>query len=107
MGGPQSWNPAKKRLKRPRTGEAKASVEQNVGKLLRPQRRKDYQPPVQPLRKPTKTRDEKRVRALTKKLRELDQLQTRFDAGESLDAQQRAKLATLARVLDEFESITG
>ena len=31
MGGPKSWNGAKKRLKRPGSAEAKASMEQNVG----------------------------------------------------------------------------
>lgn len=48
---------------------------------------------------------EKRVRALNKKLREIEALQQRADAGHALDAQQQSKLDTLGAVLAELEQL--
>ncbi|KAJ1619908.1 hypothetical protein T492DRAFT_915641 [Pavlovales sp. CCMP2436] len=50
---------------------------------------------------------EKHVRALNKKLRELEALQQRADTGDPLDEQQRQKLATLGDVLEELEGMVG
>ena len=49
--------------------------------------------------------DEKRLRALNKKLREIEALQLSEAAGETLDEQQQAKLDSLDAVLEEMESL--
>lgn len=48
---------------------------------------------------------ERRVRALNKKLREIEDLQERLARDEPLDAQQEEKLATLGAVLAEMEEL--
>ena len=114
MGGPKSWNGAKKRLKRPGSAEAKASMEQNVG--FRADKKaakaaaaaaKIAARPRSAIAKPARARggDEKRLRALNKKLREIEALQLSEAAGETLDEQQQAKLDSLDAVLEEMESL--
>lgn len=89
--------------KRALSVEAKASLEQKVGKI-RHVPRSDYTPPVQHMRtQPKKTAKEKRLRALAKRLRELEALDERRDRGDALDEQQQAKLLTLPAVLSEME----
>ena len=115
MGGPKSWNGAKKRLKRPGSAEAKASMEQNVG--FRADKKaakaaaaaaKIAARPRSAIAKPApraRGGDEKRLRALNKKLREIEALQLSEAAGETLDEQQQAKLDSLDAVLEEMESL--
>ena len=49
--------------------------------------------------------NEKRVRALNKKLRDIEAIQEREKAGEPLDEQQLAKLDRLGSVLADLESL--
>ena len=49
--------------------------------------------------------DEQPLRALNKKLREIEALQLSEAAGETLDEQQQAKLDSLDAVLEEMESL--
>ena len=52
--------------------------------------------------------NEKRVRALNKKLRDIEAIRQRETDGETLDDQQLSKLDSLGKVLAELESlITG
>uniref|UniRef100_A0A6S9T1J5 WIBG Mago-binding domain-containing protein n=1 Tax=Chrysotila carterae TaxID=13221 RepID=A0A6S9T1J5_CHRCT len=108
-GGPGSWNGAKRRLKRPPTQEAHASIQQEVGKIKRGRKVKapTSTAQVMPLKKSTKKlgEGEKRLRALNKKLREIEALQARVEAGESLDEQQEQKLSTLGSVLSQMEEL--
>ena len=115
MGGPKSWNGAKKRLNRPGSAEARASMEQNVG--FRADKKaakaaaaaaKIAARPRSAIAKPApraRGGDEKRLRALNKKLREIEALQLSEAAGETLDEQQQAKLDSLDAVLEEMESL--
>ena len=50
---------------------------------------------------------EKRLRALNKKLRCIEELQDRASRGEELDEQQQSKLATLDAVLSGIEEVMG
>ena len=111
--GPKSWSKAKLRLKRPQTHEQKMSHEQKVGRLPR-QTCSRPEPPPQPaggILKKKKTaplqRDEKRLRALNKLLRDIEALQQREAAGEVLDEQQQDKLDRLDDVLGEMEALMG
>lgn len=114
MPGPNSWNGAKKRAKRPQTNEAKRSLEQNVGRLPR------YQPPkfddskqrdmrMKPAAAITKKKPlsdaEKRLRTLNKVLADIESLQQREADGETLDEQQAAKVDRLDDVLNEMEEL--
>ena len=62
---------------------------------------------------PSTTRDqragveEKRLRALNKKLREIELLQERLQRGDTLDSQQHAKLSTVDVVLKQIEEVMG
>lgn len=49
----------------------------------------------------------KRIRALNKKLREIEHIQNRADAGQALDSQQQQKLDTLGTILAEMENLVG
>ena len=51
--------------------------------------------------------NEKRVRALNKKLRDIEAIQEREKAGEPLDEQQLAKLDRLDDVLTEMDELMG
>ena len=81
-------------------------MEQPVGKLGSKKRRRD-----EPARSsgqqmrlgPAPSKDEKYVRGLNKKLRDIEALQQREADGEVLDAQQQAKVATLDDVLEKME----
>ena len=113
--GPTSWSAAKRRLKRPETKEQKKSHEQNVGRLPRQTCSKPAQPAALPrsagaIQKPRSVplqRDEKRLRALNKLLRGIEELQAREANGETLDEQQLAKVARLDDTLTEMESLVG
>ena len=112
MAGPRSWSGAKQRLKRPRTVEAAASLEQNVGKIQRRKIREQPRPPVRSGARASKkklARDtrEVRLRALNKLLREIEALQQREEGGDELDAQQRKKCERLDDVLREMETLLG
>ena len=112
MAGPRSWSGAKQRLKRPRTVEAAASLEQNVGKIQRRKIREQPRPPVRSGARASKkklARDtrEIRLRALNKLLREIEALQQREEGGDELDAQQRKKCDRLDDVLREIETLLG
>ena len=96
--GPKSWSAAKRRQKRPQTEEAQLSQEQNVGKAFIKRRSEGNrvgdrsegtlkQPmKAHPKRKLQDT--EKRLRALNKLLRQIEELQAKEQAGEELDEQQ-------------------
>lgn len=117
--GPKSWSKAKMRQKRPDTHEKKKSHEQVVGKrffkLTKPEQ--PLQPAPQP--KPQQSaihkkkraaplqRDEKRLRALNKLLREIEALQEQETNGEVLDEQQQAKVDRLDSVLGEMDELMG
>ena len=90
-----------------RSAEAVASSEQNRCKAPRSFRVNG--PFARPKPKMRKLNDnEKRVRALNKKLRDIEAIQEREKAGEPLDEQQLAKLDRLGSVLADLESlITG
>lgn len=106
MPGPRSWNGAKARHKRPLTNEAKRAQEQNVGrkfvKLSRPEP-PSVAPVIQKSSRAPLAPDAKRVRALNKLLRQIEDLQERAAKGETLDEQQRAKVDRLDDVLREME----
>ena len=115
--GPKSWNGAKRRLKRPPTAEASASMRQDVGKQVTGSRRKEREAAAkaalplsvtQPMKKPARNlRDgEKRLRALNKLLRQIEELQEREAAGEELDEQQQDKLDRMGEVIEELEALT-
>ena len=99
MGGPKSWNGAKKRLKRPGSAEAKASMEQNVGFRADKKAAKAAAAAAKIAAQPRSTiakpaprargGDEKRLRALNKKLREIEALQLSEAAGEALSEASR------------------
>lgn len=110
MVGPTKWSGAKKRAKRPQTEEAKRSLQQDVGRLKRVQMKKPVIAPqaVVPAAKRSAKelqRDEKRIRALNKLLRQIEDLQQREAAGETLDEQQEVKLGRLDGVLAEMEEL--
>ena len=87
-----------------RSAEAIASSEQNRCKAPRSFRVNG--PIARPKPKMRKLNDnEKRVRALNKKLREIEALQLSEAAGETLDEQQQAKLDSLDAVLEEMETL--
>ena len=101
---------AKKRLKRPRTEGAARAIAQDVGKIVcggKAARRSDgADRPQMPMRKqPKKTGSEKRLRALNKLLREIEALQERAMAGETLLPEQNAKCSRLDTVLSEMEAL--
>ena len=103
------------RMKRPQTQEQKRSHEQVVGhipkmKVSRPEPSPQQQPlksAVAKKRAKPLERDEKRLRALNKLLREIEALQQREADGEALDEQQLAKLARLDDALGEMEALCG
>ena len=108
--GPKSWSKAKLRQKRPKTTLATSTAEQNVGRLPRQvvSRPAPAAPPPQSTIKKNKAplrADEKRLRALNKVLRDIEELQRREAAGDVLDAQQQAKLDRLDDVLAEMEAL--
>jgi uncharacterized protein with WD repeat len=109
MGGPKSWNGAKRRAKRPQSAEAKRTAEQVVGKraqklLVGPSGGGVSK--QQPMRKAPKLQgSEKRLRTLNKLLKDIEALQAREAAGEELDEQQLAKLDRLEDVLTEMDSL--
>jgi uncharacterized protein with WD repeat len=87
-----------------RSAEAIASSEQNRCKAPRSFRANG--PIARPKPKMRKLNDnEKRVRALNKKLRDIEAIQEREKAGEPLDEQQLAKLDSLGSVLAALESL--
>ena len=96
--GPKSWSAEKRRQKRPQTAEAKLSQEQNVGKAFI-KRRSDgsrvgdrseglLKQPMKSQPKRQLVDSEKRLRALNKLLRQIEELQGKAQAGEELDEQQ-------------------
>lgn len=114
--GPNSWSAAKKRQKRPQSDASKRAHEQKVGRLPRHIVSKPEPPPqakqqAGAIRKKKKTaplkESEKRLRALNKRLREIEALQAQEAAGEALDEQQQAKLDRMDDVLEEMESLMG
>ena len=110
MVGPTKWSGAKKRSKRPQTGEAIASLKQDVGRLprqtvSRPEPVVDQRPKPTIKRKATLQRDEKRLRSLNKLLRQIETLQEREASGEELDEQQQDKVERLDSVLQEMETL--
>jgi uncharacterized protein with WD repeat len=107
MPGPASWNGAKKRRKRPLTAEARASASQDTGKVLRdPHSRRNAQTPLRKVEKKIqKSGDEKRLRALNKKLREIEALTERQGRGEELDEQQQQKLESMGSVLEQMAEL--
>jgi uncharacterized protein with WD repeat len=103
---------SKKSLKTSKQNKAKsadaiASFEQNRCKIAQSFRVKG--PIARPKPKMRRLNDnEKRVRALNKKLRDIEAIREREKAGETLDDQQLAKLDSLGHVLADLESlITG
>mmetsp|Transcript_74023 Transcript_74023/g.123613 ORF Transcript_74023/g.123613 Transcript_74023/m.123613 type:complete len:109 (+) Transcript_74023:28-354(+) len=102
MPGPKKWSGGKRRLKRPRTVEAKASLEQRVTKHIHKSKTHAQQEPMHK-KTPKLGMHEKRLRALNKKLQSLEALQERVGRGETLDEQQQTKLGTLGMVLQEME----
>jgi len=101
MPGPKSWGGDKRRRKRPQTPEAAASASQDVGKVVHAKRQRNA---AEPLKKRTQalSSGEKRLRALNKKLREIEARQERQSRGEALDAQQLCKLNSLDSVLSQM-----
>ena len=91
--------------------EAKASLAQERSKAVIGKRRRAEPAAQQPLRNPSLRKaplgkKEKRVRALNKRLREIEALMERECGGATLDEQQQAKLATLDDILEELEALT-
>ena len=112
MPGPKSWKGDKKRLKRPQSAESKRSQAQDVGRLARrvvsrPAESAPPQPTIQKAKRPQPElqRDEKRLRALNKLLRNIEGLQERLAAGDDLDEQQLDKLSRMDSVLEEMETL--
>jgi len=106
MAGPNSWGGAKKRLKRPLTAEAKRSADQDTGKILRGARKIDYA--NTPLRKGPRvklTGEVKKLKALNKKLREIEALAELQAKGEELDEQQMEKLECMGAVLEQMAEL--
>lgn len=105
--GPNSWSNAKKRLKRPNTAEAKASMAQQVGKTFTKKRKMESvampRPKIQLNKK--LAGDEKRLRSLNKLLRQIEELQARATNGEELDEQQMAKIGRLDEVMKEMDGL--
>ena len=106
MPGPSSWKGDKKRRKRPLTEEAKKSNDQDTGKILRKARKIDYgNTPLRKVPKVKKTGDVKKIKALNKKLREIEALGELQAKGEELDEQQLDKLETLSEVLERMAEL--
>ncbi|EOD08008.1 hypothetical protein EMIHUDRAFT_218063 [Emiliania huxleyi CCMP1516] len=91
----------KKRKTTPITASAKAAHEQESGKVKIAKKRCHGQTPLRKGPRPTDA--ERRVRALNKKLRDIEALQQRASEGDALDAQQQAKLDSLGDVLAKLE----
>ena len=110
MPGPSSWKGDKRRAKRPQTAEAKRSQEQQVGRLARQVVSRPEPQEVKPTikkqanQRPLQT-NEKRLRALNKLLRQIEDLQQREADGIELDEQQSQKVARLDDVLEEMEGL--
>lgn len=100
MPGPNSWGAAKKRQRRPETADAKASNDQETGKVLFTKKIRLLPTPLRKTKK--KSGDEKRLRGLNKKLRKIEALGERLAAGEELDEQQQAKFDSLDAVLADM-----
>tara|TARA_B110001452_G_scaffold263484_1_gene264983 strand:+ start:649 stop:1116 length:468 start_codon:yes stop_codon:yes gene_type:complete len=93
-----------KKRKAVKTQGAILSKEQRVGKSLPEYKTKT--PIERPKPKPRALNEtEKRVRALNKKLREIEELQQLEKDGETLDEQQLAKLDSLVEVLAKLEEL--
>ena len=114
MGGPSSWDGAKRRRKRPQTVESKLSLEQRVGRVRMVVSKPEAPPPVMGIskRKPAGraaavdlSKDDKRLRNLNKVLRQIEELQRRSATGEDLDEQQLEKVGRLDDVLEEMEGL--
>lgn len=110
MGGKTSA--AKKRAKNPLTAEAKRSAEQKVGRLERQKVSRpaenvqaDRPKPTIAKKQQVLERDEKRLRALNKLLRQIEELQDKQVKGESLDEQQLQKVGRLDEVLEEMDEL--
>ena len=91
----------KKRKTTPITASAKAAHEQESGKVKIAKKRCHGQTPLRKGPRPTDAA--RRVRALNKKLRDIEALQQRASEGDALDAQQQAKLDSLGDVLAKLE----
>ena len=105
--GPKSWSAAKKRQKRPQSTLARATAEQNLGRLPRQtvSRPDAPQKTILKSKKAPLKSNEKRLRSLNKLLREIEALQQREADGEDLDEQQQTKLDRLDDVLSEMETL--
>ena len=103
------------------TAERKATNEQNVGKLKPQTCRKAWElpfreqkgssaPHAQPPMKAARTSkpldsDGKRLRALNKRLRQIEELQDHEASGTELDEQQRAKCDRLDETIGELSEL--
>ena len=103
-----------KRLNRPLSAERAASIAQKVGKLPRQTVSRAWEP--EPMRRERETKGsgaaalqshEKRLRALNKRLRQIEALQELEASGGALDEQQLSKVERLDETLKEMEELMG
>jgi uncharacterized protein with WD repeat len=73
--------------------------------LRDPSCRRHAQTPLRKVAKVRKSGDEKRLRALNKKLREIEALGERQSRDEELDEQQQKKLESLSLVLEQMADL--
>jgi len=73
--------------------------------LRDPHCRRNAQTPLRKVAKNRKSGNEKRLRALNKKLREIEALGERQSLGEELDEQQQQKLESLSSVLEQMAEL--
>lgn len=113
-GGPKSKDGAWKRARKPLTAEAKASSKQDVGRKARqvlqramPELHTAMAKAAKPSAGSAMGEADKRLRALNKRLRQIEGLQELAAGGTELDAQQQQKVGRLGEVLAEMEELMG
>ena len=111
-GGPSKKDGAWKRARKPLTEESRASFKQDVGKKKRqvlqramPELHSAMAKAKAPSAGSAMGEADKRLRALNKRLRQIEDLQKLAADGVELDAQQNAKLTKLDSILTQMEEL--
>ena len=92
-----------RRAQKAKEEDAKAAADLRVVKIKKSERKeRGFDKHSMKLKKPKMSPVQKKVKALERKLFEIGQLQEKQEAGEALDANQLAKLASKAEVEDDL-----
>ena len=92
-----------RRAQKAKEEDAKAAADLRVVKIKKSERKeRGFDKHAMKLKKPKMSPVQKKVKALERKLFEIGQLEEKKEAGEALDANQLAKLASKAEVEDDL-----